>query len=83
MLGFYDALKQLIHKGVEEGYIQSYNKDLIIFIDGPESPSEHENYEWGSVALKALDQWKRDPRGLFDWTIRRDGTKASSTLSAT
>ena len=74
VLGFFDSLRQLIKQGVEEGFIQSYNENLIIFVDGPESLQEHEKYDWGKAALGALDNWARDTKPLFNWTISPTGT---------
>ena len=75
MHGFYDPLRELVRTGVREGFINSINEALLIFVDGPEDQSEHEDFDWGSAALDVLDQWQssRTPSTLYDWTRRKAG----------
>ncbi|KAG6906551.1 hypothetical protein DXG01_013237 [Tephrocybe rancida] len=75
VLSFYNPLRQLIENGIKEGYIHPENKRLIIFVDGPSRPDEHEDFDWGTAALDAIDKWQGDDfRKLFNWTHRKDGT---------
>ncbi|KAJ7158349.1 hypothetical protein C8R43DRAFT_364531 [Mycena crocata] len=83
VLSFYEPLRQLVESGIKYGFIKPASRDLIVFVDGPSSLSEHENYNWGDAALKALDGWKRDAEnGLFDWTARMEG-KHTEALEST
>ncbi|KAJ7460932.1 hypothetical protein B0H11DRAFT_2057457 [Mycena galericulata] len=50
--------------------------------NGIDSSTEHECFNWGEAALKALDSWKRAEDGLFDWTARVEG-KHSEALDST
>ncbi|TFK76570.1 hypothetical protein BDN72DRAFT_831155 [Pluteus cervinus] len=83
VLGFFEPLRQLINNGVEENFIQPYNKDIIVFVDGPESREEHESYDWGRAALKAIDSWEWGGQPLYDWTTPQDGAASRDTLDAT
>jgi hypothetical protein len=77
VLSFFDPLRQLIKNGVREGFIQPSSEGLIVFVDGPASHEEHENYDWGKAGLNAIDGWQRDSaKALFDWTKRMDGESA-------
>lgn len=67
VLNFYEPLRQLIRRAVSEGFIQPHNEQLAIFVDGPSDESEHETFDWGKAALDALDGWKRDRKGMFEW----------------
>lgn len=74
--GFYNPLRELIHKGVEEGFIMPFNADIITFVDGPESYDAHDTYDWGSAMLAALDSWKGDsvtPLFAGQWSDTNDG----------
>ncbi|KAF9001882.1 hypothetical protein BDQ17DRAFT_1170490, partial [Cyathus striatus] len=65
---FWEPLRQLIKNGVAEGYIKPTSEQLIVFVDGPETISDHDTFDWGNAALKALDEWPREREGiLFDW----------------
>ncbi|KIY63665.1 hypothetical protein CYLTODRAFT_457921 [Cylindrobasidium torrendii FP15055 ss-10] len=64
--GFYDPLRALIKKGVEEGFIMLSNAHIITFVDGPASYDAHDTYDWGSAMLTALEFWKgNDVTALF------------------
>ncbi|EIM91535.1 uncharacterized protein STEHIDRAFT_73452 [Stereum hirsutum FP-91666 SS1] len=67
VLNFYEPLRQLIRRAVSEGFIQPHNEQLAIFVDGPSDESEHGTFDWGKAALDALDGWKRDRKGMFEW----------------
>jgi hypothetical protein len=59
---------------VNYGFIKPISKDIIIFVDGPRSHTDHETFNWGEAALQAVDGWKRDPEhGLFRWTAGPEG----------
>ncbi|GLB35072.1 putative possible lysine decarboxylase [Lyophyllum shimeji] len=83
VLGFYDPLRQLIQNGVKDGFIGPSNQRLIIFVDGP-CHAEHENFDWGTAALQAIEKWQGDSikTQLFDWTKRKDGS-SEATVRAT
>ncbi|KAG6850597.1 hypothetical protein H0H93_011265 [Arthromyces matolae] len=79
---YYDPLRQLIDNGIREGYINPANRDLIIFVDGPSDLDEHENYDWGTAALDAIDSWEgANIKQLFDWTHRKDGSSSEALRS--
>jgi hypothetical protein len=50
------------------GFIEPQHERLIIFVDGPKDPKEHENFDWGKAALEALDNWERGSIPLFNWS---------------
>ncbi|RDB21541.1 putative cytokinin riboside 5'-monophosphate phosphoribohydrolase LOGL7 [Hypsizygus marmoreus] len=78
VLSFFDPIRQLIENGIAEGYINPASRRLIVFIDGPTSLDEHENFDWGKAALEAIDAWQgEDFKPLFDWTRRKDGTSSA------
>lgn len=75
VLGFYEPLRQLIQNGITEGFISAANYGLVIFVDGPASHDEHEAFDWGNAAVKAVESWQ--PQSVipkFDWSKRLDGT---------
>ncbi|KIJ30320.1 hypothetical protein M422DRAFT_268186 [Sphaerobolus stellatus SS14] len=72
VLGFYDALRDLIRSGVSSGFIHPSNERIVVFIDGPADKLEHTSYDWGTSAIEALNAWKK-PEGHalgFDWKKR-------------
>ncbi|KAF8078072.1 lysine decarboxylase-domain-containing protein [Lyophyllum atratum] len=74
VLSFFDPLRQLIKNGIKEGYISPSNEKLIVFVDGPSSQDEHENFDWGMAALQAIETWQGDNiKAMFDWKKRKDG----------
>lgn len=80
--GFYEPLRLLIQKGVEEGFILPVNETIIVFVDGPSSFDEHDNFDWGTATLQALDAWKWDRvQPLFKWST--DGAPENEKLKAT
>ncbi|KAL0580447.1 hypothetical protein V5O48_001601 [Marasmius crinis-equi] len=87
VLSFYDPLRQLIKGSVASGFIQQYNQNLVVFVDGPAAREEHETFDWGTAALDAIEHWHeaRDtvPRSLFNWTKKMDGGHDESALSST
>ena len=71
----------MIQNGVREGFIQPRNESLITFVDGPPEHNDHERYDWGEAALRALDDWHKSPRTpLFDWNTRKDGCTVETPL---
>ncbi|KAG6818215.1 hypothetical protein H0H87_000120 [Tephrocybe sp. NHM501043] len=75
--------EKLIENGVNEGYIHPDNRKLIVFVDGPASPDEHETFDWGTAALDALDKWGGDDfKKIFNWTTRKDGSSAEALGAA-
>ncbi|KAI0078140.1 hypothetical protein K474DRAFT_1706695 [Panus rudis PR-1116 ss-1] len=84
ILGFWEPLRSLIVQGVQEGFIQPKNAELIIFVDGPADHSEHDTYDWGKATLDALNAWKPLARPqLYDWARRTDEQADSSVEAAT
>jgi len=79
VLSFWEPLRHLVRNGIEEGYISpERGRCLITFVDGPVDHDEHETYDWGKVALQALDDWEgRRVEPLFDWS-RGSGGKISA-----
>ncbi|CCM05794.1 uncharacterized protein FIBRA_08027 [Fibroporia radiculosa] len=73
VLGFFNPLRDLIRNGVREGFIPAPNEALVWFIDGPEF-EQHDAYDWGRVAIAALDSWKPSERThYYDWTVKGAG----------
>jgi len=72
VLNFYNPLRALIRSGIKEGFIQSHNEHLVVFVDGPSDLTEHETFDWGKAALEALDSWDGGKvQSLpFDWKKR-------------
>jgi len=69
VLGFWDPLRHLIQKAIEDGFVQPRNASLITFVDGPKDYREHETFDWGGGALEALKRWdKSKPFTLpYNW----------------
>ncbi|KAJ7915541.1 hypothetical protein B0H13DRAFT_2000153 [Mycena leptocephala] len=79
---FWEPLRQLINNGIAYGFIRSISKDLVVFVDGPSSHTEHESFNWGQAALKAIDGWKRDADdGLYNWTPIIEGERTDALAS--
>ena len=78
VLSYFNPLRELIRTGIREGFVAPRSESLIIFVDGPEDPAEHEDFDWGSATLDALDHWEssRSPDLLYDWTKRKAGDAA-------
>ncbi|KAF8894495.1 hypothetical protein BD779DRAFT_842386 [Infundibulicybe gibba] len=73
---YYEPLRQLVENGVREGFINPRNQKIIIFVDGPESHTEHEDFDWGAAALAAIEAWQSENVApLFDWSKRADGSE--------
>lgn len=74
ILSFYTPLKELIGNGVKAGFINPDSANLVAFVDGPSNLAEHEQFDWGSAALHALDTWKRHPEAFtsYDWSKKLD-----------
>lgn len=71
ILSFFEPLRQLVRNGIQAGFIQAKNENLIIFVDGPSDPKEHENFDWGIAAIAALDDWRKNDFDFkYDWTKR-------------
>jgi hypothetical protein len=66
-------LRELIDHAVQEGFIRTSSKRLIIFVDGPANQEEHMSFDWGTAALAALNDWELGyNKPLFDWTQKMD-----------
>ncbi|KAG6891322.1 hypothetical protein C0992_008776 [Termitomyces sp. T32_za158] len=82
VLSYYDPLRQLLENGINAGYINPNNRNLIVFVDGPSSLDEHEDFDWGTAALGAIDKWGGTGiKSIFDWTLRRDGSSSGALCS--
>ncbi|KAF5373174.1 hypothetical protein D9758_001549 [Tetrapyrgos nigripes] len=57
ILSFYNPLRLLIKTSIEAGFIGEEYEDIVVFVDGPENRAEHEEFDWGGAALRALDRW--------------------------
>ncbi|KIK81214.1 hypothetical protein PAXRUDRAFT_198462 [Paxillus rubicundulus Ve08.2h10] len=70
VLSYYNPLRDLIKNGIREGFIRPESEKLIVFVEGPADPYEHEDYDWGTAALKAIDAWEHDNVSTlpFYWT---------------
>lgn len=76
VLSFFDPLRQLIQNGISEGFVNSSNANLIVFVDGPTSHEEHESFDWGTAALQAFQSWNgNNIEPMFDWTKGKDGRR--------
>ncbi|KIK54552.1 hypothetical protein GYMLUDRAFT_48684 [Collybiopsis luxurians FD-317 M1] len=79
VLNYYDPIRQMILRAIEDGFIQPFNVKLITFVDGPEDLELHEQYDWGTAALKAIEGWKKgEHKAFYDWSKRMNGNLASS-----
>ncbi|KAE9398314.1 hypothetical protein BT96DRAFT_994939 [Gymnopus androsaceus JB14] len=86
VLNYYDPLRKMIQNALNDGFIQPYNVRLVTFVDGPEDLDEHESYDWGTAALRAIDDWKKGKaNAVYDWTKQNqlDGTQAEGNLAVT
>ncbi|KAJ6546963.1 hypothetical protein B0H19DRAFT_1163219 [Mycena capillaripes] len=71
---FFEPLRQLVNNGVAYGFIKPVSKNLVVFVDGPSEHTEHESFNWGEAAVKALEGWKWDAKdSLYQWTASKDG----------
>lgn len=77
-------MREMIKRGIAEGFISPKNEGLIIFVDGPSDESAHVDYDWGADVLRVLDEWQ--PNGWtgfgFDWSRTADGHKSTGGLEA-
>ncbi|EAU88318.2 hypothetical protein CC1G_05084 [Coprinopsis cinerea okayama7 len=74
VLGFWNPLRELIRSSIGHGFISPQNEDIIVFVDGPEKLEEHETFDWGAAALKAIDGWTLEQETpAFQWTKGLDG----------
>ncbi|KAJ2931337.1 hypothetical protein H1R20_g5660, partial [Candolleomyces eurysporus] len=80
VLGFWEPLRALIRSSVSFGFIKPESENIIVFVDGPEDQSLHEEFDWGSATLAALDKWK--PKSIvalpFDWTKKESGQRVDN-----
>ena len=60
VLSYYNPLRELVRNGIRQGFIQPQNERLVIFVNGPADLREHERFDWGKEALKAIDTWQYD-----------------------
>ena len=59
----------MLFRSIDAGFIKPQHEKLITFVNGPEDPKEHENFDWGKAALEALDNWERETISpLFKWS---------------
>ena len=84
VLSYYEPLRQLIRNGVQYGFINPRNEQLITFIDCPSDHSEHDSYDWGGAAIEALDKWQAvDRECYYDWSEgRQSGRHQVESLPA-
>ena len=70
VLGFWNPLRHLLQKAIDDGFVQPRNASLIDFVDGPKDYKKHETFDWGGAALEALRSWDESkPFKLpFHWT---------------
>lgn len=74
VLSFWEPLRQLIKSGIDNGFIHAGNDSLIVFVDGPADPQEHDSYDWGTAGIKAIENWNREAvKPLFNWSARMTG----------
>ncbi|KAF8842484.1 hypothetical protein BDN67DRAFT_899107 [Paxillus ammoniavirescens] len=84
VLSYYNPLRDLIKNGVREGFIRPQNEKLVVFVEGPADPDEHEDYDWGTAALKAIDAWEHDKVSTlpFHWTKDVDSSNIGKGASS-
>ncbi|KAJ3741691.1 hypothetical protein DFH05DRAFT_1551554 [Lentinula detonsa] len=83
VLNYYGPIREMIKSAIEEGFVQSFNQRLVTFVDGPEDLAQHETYDWGTAALRAIANWKEgETESNYDWTKRIDGTQVEESLTA-
>ena len=81
ILGYYEPIRALVRRGVDEGFIQPGTENFVLFVDGPKDHSDHGDFDWGKAALDVLDNWDYDHESFyrFDWsntpTPRADSPK--------
>ncbi|CAA7267891.1 unnamed protein product [Cyclocybe aegerita] len=69
VLSFWEPLRVLIKSSIDAGFIRPASESLVLFVDGPAAPEDHESFDWGKAALDALKAWKgRQSKPLFDWS---------------
>ncbi|KAJ4475772.1 hypothetical protein J3R30DRAFT_594489 [Lentinula aciculospora] len=83
VLNYYEPIRTMIQSAIKEGFIQSLSDRLITIVDGPEDLAQHEIYNWGSAAVRAIESWREgEARSNYDWTKRIDGTRVQESLAA-
>ncbi|KAJ3931741.1 MAG: hypothetical protein NXY57DRAFT_1077896 [Lentinula lateritia] len=83
VLNYYEPIRNMIQSAIEEGFVQSFSSRLITIVDGPEDLAQHETYDWGFAALRAIESWKEgEVLTNYDWTKRINGTRAEGSLAA-
>ncbi|KIY48334.1 hypothetical protein FISHEDRAFT_73893 [Fistulina hepatica ATCC 64428] len=83
VLNFYDPLRALVKNGVSAGFIRPQNGNIVIFVDGPSDHVDHETFDWGTAAFRALDAWKPDDISpIYNWKLRKEGVNAHDPLEA-
>ncbi|KAH9939598.1 hypothetical protein B0H21DRAFT_780548 [Amylocystis lapponica] len=83
VLGFFDPLRQLVRRAVQEGFIAPTGEHLVRFVEGPPQHDAHEGFDWGKAAIEALHEWRPQKRAhAYDWTVRR-GPNKEHTQGAT
>jgi len=84
VLSFWEPLKTLIRTSVEAGFIRSFSERLVIFVDGPADPQEHEKFDWGKAALEAIESWEQGKNNpLYDWSMKSDSTQQDGSYGRT
>jgi len=53
--GYYEPLRLLIRQAVESGFISAKNKNLILFVDGPEDRLLYDSFQWGTSVMTVLE----------------------------
>lgn len=74
----------MIQNGLSAGFIQPYNARIIIFVDGPEDLELHDDFDWGTEAIKAIDKWTKGEKTVttHDWS-KTQGVEEKGNLAAT
>jgi len=76
VLSFWDPLRALIKMGMDAGFIRPCSERLVIFVDGPADPQEHEMFDWGKAALDAIHSWEPGNNNpLYNWSKNSDSTR--------
>jgi len=55
---YFSPLRELVRNGIEAGFIPEANAALLVVVNGPDDLALHDTFDWGSAAIKALEEWK-------------------------
>jgi len=68
--------------GTDAGFIRPCSERLVIFVDGPADPQEHEIFDWGKAALDAIQSWQPGNNNpLYNWSKSSDLTPDDREVS--